>query len=62
MNLLDLENDILKIICDYAKKDNARRIEKEEDFDKTDRLGFRSCFLNFLKSCFLNFSLPLVAP
>ena len=28
-NLLDLDNDILNIIGDFAKKDNACRIEKE---------------------------------
>ena len=36
MNLLDLDNDILNIIGDYVKKDNKRRIRKENDFEKTD--------------------------
>ena len=36
LNLLDLDNDILNIIGDYVKKDNNRRIEKEDDFGKTD--------------------------
>ena len=36
MNLLDLDNDILNIIGDYVKKDNERRIDKEDDFEKTD--------------------------
>ena len=31
-NLLDLDNDILQIIGDYVKMDNAYRIEKEKDF------------------------------
>ena len=35
-NLLDLDNDILQIIGDYVKMDNAYRIEKEKDFEKTD--------------------------
>ncbi len=35
-NLLDLDNDILNIIGDYVKTDNAYRIEKEEDFANTD--------------------------
>ena len=34
MNLLDLDNDILNIIGDYVKKDNKRRIRKENDFEK----------------------------
>ncbi len=33
-NLLDLDNDILNIIGDYVKKDNERRIDKEDDFEK----------------------------
>jgi hypothetical protein len=36
VNLLDLDNDILNIIGDYVKKDNERRIEKKDDFEKTD--------------------------
>jgi len=36
MNLLDLNNDILNIIGGYVKKDNKRRIRKENDFEKTD--------------------------
>ena len=36
LNLLDLDNDILNIIGDYVKKDNNRRIKKEDDFKKTD--------------------------
>ncbi len=36
MNLIDLDNDILNIIDEYVKKDNARRIDKEDDFEKTD--------------------------
>ena len=35
-NLLDLDNDILNIIGDFVKKDNACRIEKEKDFVNTD--------------------------
>ena len=35
-NLLDLDNDILNIIGDYVKKDNADRMEKEEDFKYAD--------------------------
>ncbi len=35
-NLLDLDNDILNIIGDFVKQDNNRRIEKEDDFKKTD--------------------------
>ncbi len=31
-NLLNLDNDILNIIGDFVKTDNAYRIEKEEDF------------------------------
>ncbi len=42
-NLLDLDNDILQIIGDYVKIDNAYRIEKEKDFEKTDKL------INYLK-------------
>ena len=33
-NLLDLDNDILQIIGDYVKFDNAYRMEKEKDFEK----------------------------
>ena len=36
INLLDLNADILDIIGDYVKKDNERRIDKEDDFEKTD--------------------------
>ncbi len=36
INLLDLDNDILNIIGEYVKKDNNRRIKKEDDFHKTD--------------------------
>ena len=43
MNLLDLDDDILNIIGDYVKKDNERRIDKEDDFEKTDRI------INYLK-------------
>ena len=42
-NLLDLNNDILNIIGDYVKKDNERRIDKEDDFEKTDFI------MNYLK-------------
>ena len=35
-NLLDLDNDILNIIGDYVKMDNAYRIEKEKDFEEMD--------------------------
>jgi hypothetical protein len=34
-NLLDLDNDILNIIGGYVKRDNERRIDKEDDFEKT---------------------------
>ena len=43
INLLDLDNDILNIIGDYVKKDNERRIDKEDDFKKTDFI------MNYLK-------------
>jgi hypothetical protein len=49
MNFLDLDNDILNIIIipiimdDYVKAGNARRIEKEEDFKKSDFI------MNYLK-------------
>ena len=33
-NLLDLNTDILNIIGDYVKKDNERRIDKEDNFEK----------------------------
>jgi hypothetical protein len=36
INLLDLDNDILNIIGAYVKKDNNRRIRKEDDFNETD--------------------------
>ena len=36
INLLDLDNDILKIIGDYVKQDNMKRIRKENSFDSTD--------------------------
>ena len=38
INLLDLKPDILNIICDYVKKDNAQRIDKETDFKETDKI------------------------
>jgi hypothetical protein len=34
INLLDFNADILNIIGDYVKKDNERRIDKEDDFEK----------------------------
>ena len=43
INLLDLDNDILNIIGDYVKKDNERKISKEDDFEKTDFI------MNYLK-------------
>jgi hypothetical protein len=42
-NLLDLKTDILNIIGDYVKKDNDRRMDKEDDFKKTDFI------MNYLK-------------
>ncbi len=42
-NLLDLNNDVLNIIGDYVKTDNAYRIEKEEDFANTDN------YINYLR-------------
>jgi hypothetical protein len=42
-NLLDLKTDILNIIGDYGKKDNERRMDKEDDFKKTDFI------MNYLK-------------
>ena len=33
-NLLDLNNDILNVIGDYVKKDNADRMEKFKQVDK----------------------------
>ncbi len=42
-NLLDLDNDILNIIGDYVKKDNERRLDKEDDFEKPDLI------INYLK-------------
>ena len=42
-NLLDLDNDILNIVGDYVKTDNAYRIEKEEDFVNTDN------YINYLR-------------
>ena len=38
MNILDLEPDILNIIGEFVKEDNERRLEKEEDFKKTDEI------------------------
>ncbi len=35
-NLLDLNTDILNIICGYANRDNERRIDKEDSFEVTD--------------------------
>ena len=37
-NLLDLDDDILNIIGDYVKIDNAYRIEKEKDFEEMDKV------------------------
>ncbi len=39
-NLLDLNNDILNVIGDYVKKDNADRMEKliKESFKQVDIL------------------------
>ena len=39
-NLLDLNNDILNVIGDYVKKDNADRMEKliKENFKQVDIL------------------------
>ncbi len=42
-NLLDLDNDILNIIGDYVKKDNERRMDKEDDLKK------QIFFMNYLK-------------
>ncbi len=42
-NLLDLNTDILNVIGAYVKKDNERRIDKEDDFKKTDSV------MNYLK-------------
>ncbi len=42
-NLLDLDIDILNIIGDYVKQDDADRMEKEEDFKYADE------GMNFLK-------------
>ena len=36
-NLLDLNNDILNIIGDCVKQDNADIMEKEEDFKYADK-------------------------
>ncbi len=36
-NLLDLDNDILNIIGDFVKKDNERRISKEDDNELFER-------------------------
>ena len=39
MNLLDLDNDVLKIIGDYVKKDNIDRMEqakKEKYYRRKD--------------------------
>ncbi len=40
INLLDLKNDILNVIGDYVKKDNANRMEKliKETFKQVDIL------------------------
>ncbi len=43
INLLDLDNDILNIIGDYVKKDNERRMDKEDDFEQIDLI------INYLK-------------
>jgi hypothetical protein len=43
ISLLDLDDDILNIISDYVKKDNAFRIEKENDFANTDN------YINYLR-------------
>ncbi len=43
IHLLVLDNDILNIIGDYVEKDNERRIDKEDDFEKMDRI------INYLK-------------
>ncbi len=43
MNLLDLDNDVLNIIGGYVKKDNERRISKEDNFKKPDFI------MNYLK-------------
>ena len=43
-NLLDLNNDVLNIIGDYVKQDNADRMEKEEDFKYADE------GMNYLKN------------
>ena len=42
-NLLDLNTDILNVIGAYVKKDNERRIDKEDDFKNTDFI------MNYLK-------------
>ncbi len=42
-SLLDLNTDILNIIGDYVKRDNERRIDKEDDFKKTNFI------MNYLK-------------
>ncbi len=34
VNLLDSDNDILNVIGDYVKKDNERRIDKDDDLKK----------------------------
>ena len=36
-NLLDLNDDILNIIGEFVKKDNAKGIEKEMDFKDLDK-------------------------
>ncbi len=43
INLIDLDNDILNIIGDDVKKDNARRIRKGNNFKGTDDI------MNYLK-------------
>ncbi len=42
-NLSDLKNDILEIIGGYVKRDNELRMDKEDDFKKTDFI------MNYLK-------------
>ena len=42
-NFLDLKNDILEIIGGYVKRDNERRMDKEDDLKKTDFI------MNYLK-------------
>ncbi len=42
-NLLDLKHDILEMIGGYVKRDNDRRMDKEEDFVNTDN------YINYLR-------------